>query len=371
MLLKADHYTSLARAVARADRGSYEARGAVYDRALTALVKRLNTAVPPYSHADIEMELLAFREAVRRVEFGDLEDSWLRQQDERLAAPEQPPIRPRGVLPDDVASPGVAARAVADPSQAEPPMRVILPQHRSVFGRVAARAAIAALIVGLGVVGYAHGIGELDLSSLATRFLDQFAALQSPSAPAGRRLMDTAAVERAVYYEQEGSGAAATELAAKAAWGTRFDRVDPGGEPEAVVALEVEIPQRGFSLAMSVRRDASPNAAMSHLFELQFEGSNTFSVDRIESVTGVSLKGIDEKNSEALLGQVIKVAPGLFLFGLIPGKVETQRNVQLLRTMPRMDIPITFADGKAGTIAVEKGASGARVFEDVFNRWAQ
>src|SRR5262249_56033825 len=66
MLLKVDHYTSLARAVARVDRDSYEARGAIYDRALSALVKRLNTALPPYSHADIEMELLAFREAVRR-----------------------------------------------------------------------------------------------------------------------------------------------------------------------------------------------------------------------------------------------------------------------------------------------------------------
>jgi len=142
MLLKVDQYTSLARAVACVDRGSYEARGAVYDRALTALVKRLNTAVPPYSQADIEMELLAFREAVRRVEFGDLEDPWLRQQDERLAAPAPAPIPPQGVLPD-VASPGVPASAVADPSQADPPMPVILPQHRSVFGRVAARASIA------------------------------------------------------------------------------------------------------------------------------------------------------------------------------------------------------------------------------------
>ena len=220
------------------------------------------------------------------------------------------------------------------------------------------------------MAGYAYAIGELDLSLLATRFLDQFAALEWPSAPAGRRLMDSAAVERAVYYDQEG-GAASTELAAKAAWDTRFDPADPGRGPEAVLALEVEIPERGFSLAMSVRRDASPNPAMSHLFELWFEGSNTFPVDRIESVTGVSMKGMDEKNSEALLGQVIKVAPGLFLFGLIPGQVETQRNVQLLRTMPRMDIPITFANGKTGTIAVEKGASGARVFEDVFNRWAQ
>ena len=62
MLLKVDHYTSLA----RVDRDSYEARGAVYDRALTALVKRLNAALPPYSPADIEMEARPQRSPSRR-----------------------------------------------------------------------------------------------------------------------------------------------------------------------------------------------------------------------------------------------------------------------------------------------------------------
>src|SRR5262249_62328448 len=73
MLLKVDHYTSLARAVGRLDRDSYEARGAVYDRALAALIKRLNAAEPPYAQADIDMELLAFREEVRRGEVVGLE----------------------------------------------------------------------------------------------------------------------------------------------------------------------------------------------------------------------------------------------------------------------------------------------------------
>src|SRR5215475_5122782 len=100
MLLKVDHYTALARAVGRLDRDSYEARGAVYDRALAALVKRLNAAEPPYAQADIDMELLAFREAVRRVEFGDLdEQDWLAQQDEPgldqgAAEAEPPPAMP-------------------------------------------------------------------------------------------------------------------------------------------------------------------------------------------------------------------------------------------------------------------------------------
>src|SRR5215468_4947798 len=138
MLLKVDHYTSLARAVARVDRDSYEARGAVYDRARTALVKRLNTAVPPYSQADIEMELLAFREAVRRVEFGDLEDPWLSAQDEFLAPPE-PPIPAHGTPPYGAA----LGRAAAPTNRNQAARRRVTAMRRQpVSGRVVRRAAI-------------------------------------------------------------------------------------------------------------------------------------------------------------------------------------------------------------------------------------
>src|ERR1043166_7376312 len=71
MLHRVDHYSSLARAVARLGRDSYEARGAIYDRAQKALEKRLSAADPPYSQADLDQQLLAFRYAVRRIEFGD------------------------------------------------------------------------------------------------------------------------------------------------------------------------------------------------------------------------------------------------------------------------------------------------------------
>ena len=66
-----DHYTPLARAVAAIDRDDYAGRFAVYDRAHKALLRRLATAAPPPSGAELEREEQAFREAVRRVEFAD------------------------------------------------------------------------------------------------------------------------------------------------------------------------------------------------------------------------------------------------------------------------------------------------------------
>src|SRR5438132_10637168 len=71
MALKVDHFASLSRAVAGLDRDSYAARGAIYDREHKALMRLLFTADPPRSDAEIEREQLAFRDAVRRIEFGD------------------------------------------------------------------------------------------------------------------------------------------------------------------------------------------------------------------------------------------------------------------------------------------------------------
>src|SRR5262249_58218526 len=73
MLLKVDHYASLSRAVSRLERDSYGARGAVYDLALLTLIRRLQSEVPHPTQEEIDRELLAFRQAVRRVEFGDMD----------------------------------------------------------------------------------------------------------------------------------------------------------------------------------------------------------------------------------------------------------------------------------------------------------
>src|SRR5207247_7064905 len=71
MALKVDYYTSLLRAVGGLDRDAYAARGAVYEREHKALMRLLYSADPPRSEIEIQREQMAFRHAVRRVEFGD------------------------------------------------------------------------------------------------------------------------------------------------------------------------------------------------------------------------------------------------------------------------------------------------------------
>jgi hypothetical protein len=71
MDLNLDPYTILSRAVASIDRDSYAVRFAVYEKEHKLLLQRLSLARPTLSDADIAGEEQAFRDAIRKIEFGD------------------------------------------------------------------------------------------------------------------------------------------------------------------------------------------------------------------------------------------------------------------------------------------------------------
>lgn len=229
---------------------------------------------------------------------------------------------------------------------------------------------VALLLMGVGLAAYGHTTGYVDLSPLG-RFVSQVAALdwlEARETTGGPRLMDASGSEPASYTE--GAGATARKLAGRALWQTRIER-PAGREAETVLTLDVRVPERGLSLALSMRPDTSANAAMSHLVELRFTGSQGFSVDQIANVLGITFKSARDPGGSPLAGQLVKVAPGLFLFGLSGDTDQTRRNVELLRTRPRLEISMSFTNGRTAVIAIEKGTSGERVFAEAFSKWVR
>src|SRR5437868_1814212 len=59
---------ALSRATGGLDRDAYAARGAVYEREYKSLLRRLYSANPPLTDAEIDAVLSAFRDAVRATE---------------------------------------------------------------------------------------------------------------------------------------------------------------------------------------------------------------------------------------------------------------------------------------------------------------
>ena len=70
-----------------------------------------------------------------------------------------------------------------------------------------------------------------------------------------------------------------------------------------------------------------------------------------------------------LAGLGVKVSSNIFLISLSSAEADAQRNVQLLRERPWLDIPIVYDDGRRAILAVEKGSAGDRAFSDAFAAW--
>jgi hypothetical protein len=195
-MLKLDHFTPLSRAVASIDRDAYAARFAVYDREHKKLLRRLATADSPVSDADIAREEQAFRDAIRRIEFGDEgEQATLVPQDEPAEAPQpelslppepEPPLPPppepvwpqlRSPRRDAPEAPSLPDNEPFEPDSAiEPTIR--LSQPRSVMRRVGERLVLAVLALALTGVGLWTAQTRLDRAPASA------AAAVQPSEPA-------------------------------------------------------------------------------------------------------------------------------------------------------------------------------------------
>ena len=319
-----DYFAMLSRAVARLDRDSYEARGAIYDRVREVLAQRLASATPPYSKEEAAKQQLALREAIRRIGFEDKEDL------DRIAVQH---------LPEQVTSDG------ADPDGSR-----INARRNSVFRRVAVRLLCATLILGIGIGAYAYFTGSIDL-----------AFLTSPL----ERVIGSAPVERALLYERSRTNPNPPGIDGTAKWQILLE--GRGVNSESVLQVDVRIPERRLLLVMSIRQEPGDDAAMSHMVEFRFQRLDQSPFAEIARVGGIAMTTAERSHSEVVLGQPTKVLPGVFLFGLAADKKERKDNLRILRELPWMDIPISYQDGSQALLAIEKGAAGERVINQFFS----
>jgi hypothetical protein len=369
MVPKVDHYVPLLRAVASLDRTSYEARGAIYDRALAMVVERLGATVPPPSQTDIDQELLAFRAAVRRIEFGDMDEHdrsaqhGVAQRAQYLASrrEQRQNETPRlnaypAALPDEGSQAVPQGDEVLPPPTPEGSVLAEMAGHRSVLHRVAMRMILPVLLVALGLAGYAYESGPLLGRIAPAAWLAAGKDTQEPAEPA-------------TYYEQTSGNVPSKELSGSAHWRTRIEGGSKSGSRATVVTLDLLIPERGLAMAMAIRRDASDDSAMTHLLEFKFSDRKGAPFNGIAGVGNIVMKQADGSRGSALAGLSIKVAPGVFLFGLSADKDDARHNAEALRALSRLDIPVTFGDGATATIVLNKGYSGERAFGAALADW--
>ena len=388
MVQRVDYYSLLARAVESLERDAYAARGAVYDREHKALLRRLISSALPCTDEDIAREERAFRDAIRRIEFPPDEvpaarspqarepadASWPTSSRDRVRAQRREwpaePAQAQTEATDARRRRAPAYPRVAGEPRGRPPLpqldsgaghSALEPRSRSLLRLSAAYLAVTAVVLGVGTLGYGYLVGAVNVS-----WLNQWSWLTEWTGVAA-----TSSSARAVLYEAGRPGRASAPVEGKATWGTRTEPNGPDGKPDAVITLDVEIPEPHLTMSMVVSRNLEPGAGMSHLIELRFAKPQELPFGGIRAITSVATRGTETEASDILGGTSVDIGPGEFMFGLLALPDVVQQNMQRLRTQGWLAVSFVFANGAAYTLVVEKGSAGERVINDVLAKWGQ
>jgi hypothetical protein len=87
----------------------------------------------------------------------------------------------------------------------------------------------------------------------------------------------------------------------------------------------------------------------------------------ISNVPGILMKQGETARRVPLNGVAVNVTANFFLIGLSSAAADVNRNIELLKERPWLDIPVVYSDGKRAIIAVEKGIPGKRALAEAFD----
>lgn len=181
-----------------------------------------------------------------------------------------------------------------------------------------------------------------------------------------------AGVQRAILYEETPDNPQTPKVfQGRVTW--RLDSENPGqNQPlENVVRADVTIPEAGLDIAITLRRNTDAALPASHLMELTFRKGAEGEGRIIRDVGVPQFKTEENARGVPLAGLPVAVSESVFLVGLSNLPNDVERNVDLIRNRPWIDLPVRYDNGRRAVIALEKGASGEQVMAEAFKGWSQ
>ena len=330
---EAEYFAVLSAAIAQTEANSFEARGIVYDRLWTIVLQQLQEQRND-SDESIARERAAFVASVQRIEFGERATDSPKAQSE----PTKLQSRPGG------------------------------PFSWRIVGRLAGAGAIlfilwlGYLVLRLDSSSAARGASESPPNSLQSHLMRVVTSIHDLI---GNRSTTPPVVgQRAVLYEESEATATGATFAGQAVW-----RRQAHAKEGVALSVDVEIPQKGLFLKVSLTRPSDKASAIGHLVEFRFLNSDRSLSDAVQDVFGILMKNDELSRGVELAGRVVRVHPGLFLLGLSGTEADVEMNMKLLRERPWLDIPIVFRGAIRSLLAIEKGTTGQNAINEALRSW--
>ncbi len=211
-----------------------------------------------------------------------------------------------------------------------------------------------------------------DRSKIADRVAPDPTAQNRPLTPGQTQTPGgslAAVAQRAVLYEENPSGGQQLQtFVGTAVWRTETVNPGPGRPPELGLRVDIEVPDRRLTVAMTIRRNPDTTLPASHTVEIQFTTPGD-PFGGVSNMPGIRAKSTETAQGAPLVGLVVRVMPGFFLIGLSAIEADREQNLTLLRERGWIDIPFVYNNGRRAVLVVEKGSPGERAVNEAVMAW--
>jgi hypothetical protein len=204
--------------------------------------------------------------------------------------------------------------------------------------------------------------GDLPKAAPAEEGIDQ--------AQSGDMAVAIPAVGQKAYLYEEGLGnSAATRDNAAIVWSTEQEAPAEGMPSETVIKGQLEVPGRGLTMDLTIKRNVDESLSASHIIELVFETPPDFSGGSIDTLARFVMKANEQARGEPLVAVPVKIDSGFFMIALNNLEQARESNRRLLLDSNWIDIPLGYSSGRRALVTLEKGAIGEEVFREAFADW--
>ncbi|MEM9104218.1 MAG: hypothetical protein AAGC96_01075 [Pseudomonadota bacterium] len=148
-------------------------------------------------------------------------------------------------------------------------------------------------------------------------------------------------------------------------------RESPGDDqpPEPAIEAQINVPETGISAIMTIKRNADKSLPASHLIEIVFALSDQFDGSGIGAIQNFAMKQTEQDTGDSLIAVPAKITDSFFMIALNDYVEAVDLNLKLLRERNWIDLPVSYGNGRRALLTMEKGSSGAEIFDQVIRAW--
>ena len=131
-----------------------------------------------------------------------------------------------------------------------------------------------------------------------------------------------------------------------------------GGADGAEIVGNIDVPERGLKIKMTIRRNTDQTLPASHVVEVVVDAPASFPGKGIRDVPRLVMKPAEDARGQPLIGASAKVADGFFWIALSGETQDVTANLKLLKERGWIDLPLVYETGQRAILTFEKGHAG-------------